>query len=123
MTCIDAKVVVDSYQLSLLIFKISKNFSKHYRPTLGRRLEDGSINLTLFVRVASLASGKNRSSRRVIFLEKSSECLDEIRILLQICHDLQIIPISTYGEISEATSTVGRQIGSFFKSVQTGDTL
>jgi hypothetical protein len=120
---IDAKVVVDSYQLILLIFKISKNFPKHYRPTLGRRLEDGSINLTLFVRVASLASGNNRNSRRILFLEKSSECLDEIRILLQICHDLQIIPISSYGRVSEATSNVGRQIGSFFKSVPTGNTL
>ena len=123
MTCIDAKVVVDSYQLSLLIFKISKNFPKHYRPTLGRRLEDGSINLTLFVRVASLASGNNRNARRILFLEKSSECLDEIRILLQICYDLQIIPICSYGEVSEATSNVGRQIGSFFKSVLIGNTL
>jgi len=116
MTSIDAKIVVDSYQLSMAIFKISRNFPKQYRPTLGRRLEDGSINLTLFIRIASLASKK---LRRITLLEKSSEYLDEIRLLSQMCYDLQIIPIVSYGEISNMTLDIGRQLGAFLKYTQT----
>ena len=115
MTTNDAKILVDSYQLTMMIFKRSRSFPKQYRPTIGRRLEEGAINLTLAVRIASLSSGKDRATRRTRSLENASENLDEIRILLQLCHDLQIIAMAGYGELSEMTAIVGRQIGGLTK--------
>lgn len=117
MTSSDSKIVVDSYQLCLIVFKTSRNFPKQYRPTLGRRLEDSAINLVLCSRSASMTSGKDRA-RRICFLEKASENLDEVRILTQLIQELKIIPILTYGEICEMTSNIGRQIGSFLKFSQ-----
>jgi len=111
----DAKVLVDSYQLTMMIFKKSRSFPKQYRPTLGRRLEDGAINLTLAIRVAVLASGKDRSPRRARCLAQASEHLDEIRILLQLSHDLEILVTSAYGDLCEMTATVGRQLGGLSK--------
>jgi hypothetical protein len=111
----DAKVLVDSYQLTMMIFKKSRSFPKQYRPTLGRRLEDGAINLTLAIRVAVLASGNDRSPRRSRSLAQASEHLDEIRILLQLSHDLEILVTSAYGDLCEMTATVGRQLGGLSK--------
>lgn len=115
-----AKIVVDAYSLALAIFKRSSGFPKHYRPTLGRRLEDGALNLTLAVRISSLTSGKDGLERRKRFLDRSSELLDELRIALQICHDLSIIPSSGYADLSELTSEIGRQIGGLVKFCHAG---
>ena len=111
----DATILVDSYQLTMMIFKKSRSFPKQYRPTIGRRLEDGSINLTLAIRVATLASGKDRSPRRARSLAQAPEHLDELRILLQLSHDLEILATAAYGDLSEMTATVGRQLGGLSK--------
>lgn len=115
-----AKIVVDAYSLALAIFRKSSGFPKYYRPTLGRRLEDGGLNLTLAVRIASLTSGKDGLDRRKKFLDRSSEHLDEIRIILQMCHELSIIPASGYADLSELTSEIGRQIGGLTKFCHAG---
>jgi len=110
-----AKIVVDAYSLTLAVFRKSSGFPKYYRPTLGRKLEEGALNLTLSVRIASFTSGKDGLERRKRFLDRSSESLDEIRIVLQICHDLSIITPSGYADLSELTSEIGRQLGGLSK--------
>jgi hypothetical protein len=115
MSARSPKILADSYQLTVMVFGRTRSFPKHYRPTLGRRLEDRAIDLTSAVRVASLAKGGGKDSRRTASLESASELLDEIRILLQLAHDMQIIPTAGYAELSELTAEVGRQIGGFGK--------
>lgn len=121
MSISDPKILVDSYQLTVMVFGRTRAFPKHFRPTLGRRLEDRVVDLTCTLRVATLnkrSSGKE--SRRPALLELASGHLDEIRILLQLAHDMQIVPSSGYGELSELTAAVGRQIGGLSKFEQGG---
>ena len=116
MSVKDPKVLADSYQLTVMVFGRTRSFPKHYRPTLGRRLEDRAIDLTRAIRVASLSkAGGGKDSRRAACLQSASELLDEMRILLQLAHDMQIIPTTGYAELSELTAEVGRQIGGFTK--------
>lgn len=108
----DTKVFSDAYELSKSIFKRSKNYSKHFRPTLGRRLEDASIDLLSFLKTASVTP---KDQLRFEKLRTSSNTLNEIRVLLQLSRDLGALSSGGYEELSELTSTIGRQIGGFLK--------
>lgn len=117
MTPSHPKILADSYQMTVMVFERTRNFPKHYRPTLGRRLEDRTIDLTSVIRVASLApKSRAQDSRRTTALDHASQILDEIRILLQLSHDMHIITSNAYGELSELTASIGRQIGGFAKT-------
>jgi hypothetical protein len=108
------KLYADSYQLGLNIFQRTKNFPKHFRPTLGRRLEEAGMDLTLQLRLASVAP-RSRFGGRVDSLRLASERLDDIRIMLQMSHDLAVLTGPAYGELSELTAGVGAQIGGLLK--------
>lgn len=108
------KLYADAYELGLRIFQRTKNFPKHFRPTLGRRLEEAGMDLTLRVRLA-LVEGKTRAAGVPSQLHEASSRLDDIRIMLQMSHDLGILTGPAYGELSELTAGVGAQIGGLLK--------
>jgi len=108
------KLYADGYQLGLKIFERTRNFPKHFRPTLGRRLEEAGMDLTLQLRLASVA-GKSGDSGQDTPLSRSSMHLDDIRIMLQMSHDLGVLTGTAYGELSEFTTMVGAQIGGLLK--------
>ncbi len=107
----DPKVFSDSYQLALTLFHRTKSFSKFLRPTLGRRLEDASISLLVYLKEASVYTAKLRLSK----LRNASGQLDEIRLLMQLAKDLDALSAGSYGEVSELTSEIGREIGGFIR--------
>jgi|GEM_PF-6444613 len=47
------KVFADAYAMTLNLLSRTRNFPKHLRPTLGRRLEDACLDLTIQLRLAS----------------------------------------------------------------------
>jgi hypothetical protein len=108
------KLYADAYELSLRIFQRTKNFPKHFRPTLGRRLEEAGMDLTLRVRLA-LVEGKTSAGGSPSHLREASSRLDDVRIMLQMSHDLGILTGPAYGELSELTCGVGAQIGGLLK--------
>ena len=108
------KLYADAYQLGLSIFQRTKNFPKHFRPTLGRRLEEAGMDLTLQLRLASVER-RSKLPATSTSLSLASARLDDIRIMLQMSHDLGVLTGSAYGDLSELTSGVGAQIGGLIK--------
>jgi len=105
------KLFSDSYQLTLTLFHRTKNFPKQMRPTVGRRLEESSVDLLLSVKLASISKGKSRVQK----LRTASQKLDEIRLLVQLSKDTKILSSGSFGEISSLTSEIGKEIGGFLK--------
>ena len=109
-----AKIFAHAYQLSMLIFERTRTFPKYHRPTLGRRLEDASLDLAIFIRYALMTSNKMRT-KRAAYLAQASERLDEIRIVAQISHDLNLMKPAAYNDLCELSSSVGKEIGGLLK--------
>ena len=81
------------------------------RPTVGRRLEESAVSLLLSVKQASVYKGNSRVQK----LKTASHSLDEIRLLVQLSKDTKILSTGSFGELSELTSEIGREIGGFLK--------
>ena len=107
----DPKLYTDAYQLGLSLFYRTKSFSKHLRPTLGRSIEEAALSL-IFATKRAMFSG---SESRIKHLHKVSDILDDIRILLQLSRDLEMLSVGGYGELSELTKEIGRELGGILK--------
>jgi|GEM_PF-1665101 len=108
------KIYSDAYQLSLNVFERTGKFPKYARPTLGRRLEEASLNLTLSIYNALMTDAKNLRKRRD-HLFAASECIDQIRIESQVARDLKFLAPSPYTDLCDLTAELGRQVGGLIK--------
>ena len=90
----EPKIYADSYQLSVMVFDRTRNFPKHFRPTLARRLEEATLDLMLAIRLATL-----HREARAGALARASQKLDEMRMLLQLSHDMHLLNAPGYAEI------------------------
>ena len=110
------KIYSDAYQFCVQVFFRTKSFQKALRPTLGRRLEEGAIDLAFDVRGFSVA--RAYSSQKIASIERASQTLDEIRILLQLAYDMHQLNDAGYGELCELTAEIGKQIGGLVKHIR-----
>ena len=107
----DPQIYTDGYQLALSLFHRTKSFGKHLRPTLGRKLEETAIDLVLTTKKAMFSKG----DFKVKHLHKTSEILDEIRILIQLSRDLEMLTVGGYSEICLPTKELGKEIGGLLR--------
>lgn len=105
------KVYKDQYQVTIQIFHRTKGFPKALRPTLGRKLEEASLECLLNIRKASVSP----PSTRLKHLYCASNALDEIRTLMQISKELHAINVSAFSELTSLTKEVGKEIGGLIK--------
>lgn len=111
----EPKIFSDGYQLSVMVFNRTRAFPKHFRPTLARRLEEASLDLMLTLKIASFSREAKESH-----LSQASERLDEIRVLLQLSHDMHLLNPAGFAEMSAQTALVGKQIGGLSKALRKG---
>lgn len=104
-----------TYELLQLVMKGLKHFSRDLRPTLGNRL----LNEVLKLITSVYRARATRDSRlRVKHLQAILESIEVIEPLLQLCHDMQLLPREVYAETVELTSSIGRQAGGWLREVQ-----
>ena len=105
------QLLSDSYQLSVFIFNCTKNMAKALRPTLGRSLEENSIQLIFTARKAL----STKDHMRISSLHQASEHLDKLKLLLQLSYDMQATTIASIAEMSTLTNQIGKQIGGLIR--------
>lgn len=105
------KIYSDCYQATIHIFHRTKSFPKALRPTLGRKIEEASLNCLMSIRKASVSKG----NLRVKHLLSASDALDEIRTLTQLSKDMQALNVAGFSEVTSITKEIGREIGGFIK--------
>lgn len=104
------RIFSDCYQLTVCIFNRTKSFPKALRPTVGRRLEEATLDLTKYVSSA-LFESTTKIELRKEFLLKASVALDEIRILTQLATEMRTLPVVGFAEIQEIIVNIGNQLG------------
>lgn len=114
------KAFADAYQFTIALFSHTRSFPKHLRPTLGRHLEEKSLFLTTHLQKALLSPVKSSKGdqNRLIHLQKISDSLDDIRIFLRMSHDLKVLSVGAFHDLSLLGKEIGREIGGLIKATQ-----
>lgn len=107
----EPKLYKDLYQMSIHIFHRTRGFPKALRPTLGRKIEESSLNSLLNMRKATTA----KPQIRLKYLYAVSESIDELRTLVQLSKELKAMNVAGFNEISGLTKEVGREVGGLIK--------
>lgn len=116
----EPKVFSDSYQFTISLFNRTKSFPRSLRPTLGRKMEELSLEMTqnlrraLLIPVRTSKSGTGHSIR-LRLLRAASDHLDDIRVLMDLSRDLQVLSISGFEELAKQSREIGREIGGLIK--------
>lgn len=113
------QVFSDSYSLCLQVFHYSKLFSRPYRPTLGRRLEESALDVVLNLKkILFMSAGPEKAK----CLELVSQILNETRTLLDLARDIGLLTPAGYLELSDLSLRVGKGIGGLLKHHQNRST-
>ncbi|WP_415061562.1 four helix bundle protein [Bdellovibrio sp.] len=115
----EPKVFSDSYQFTICLFGRTKSFPRSLRPTLGRKMEELSLEMTQNLRRALMtpvkASKGSGPSLRLRLLKTASDHLDDLRVLMDLSRDLQVLPVAAFEELTKLSRQIGREIGGLIK--------
>jgi hypothetical protein len=104
------QVYKTSYDLFLEIFKLTKNFSREYKFTIGQRLKDETLDLMTNIYRANVKQRKNRT------IQKARENIEVIRLLIRALKDLQEIGLKKFVRINVYIESVSRQLTGWQRS-------
>ena len=100
----DLPVFKDVYKLTLLIYSLTKDFSKEYKYTLGQDIKRDGINLVRSIYRA------NKAKNKVEYLEAFLDDFELIKLEIRLCVDMKIVSIKKQAEISMLMESIGKQI-------------
>lgn len=100
----DLPVFKDVYKLTLLIYSLTKDFSKEYKYTLGQDLKKDVMVLMRSIYRANKAQNKKE------YLEKFLDDFELLKLEVRLCVGMKIITIKKQAEISLLMDGIGKQI-------------
>jgi len=114
------QVYSDCYQLTLELYRRTKSFPKQFRPTLARRIEEASLELTSATRKLLLAKQQEHSSKKH-HLTIANDSIDDLKFLTQLSCDLELFSAGSFGHISEQITGIGAQVGALRRFYKVGE--
>jgi hypothetical protein len=94
-----------SYTLCLLIYKLTHNFGKDYRYTLGERMKCSAHEmLNLLIETNSIANSEKSKSLRAFLLE-----MEKFRMYVRVSCDLKLITPTSLGKVAEIMEEIEKQ--------------
>lgn len=102
-----------TYILTLDTYKLTKNFSREYKYTLGERLKNIAHEILDLVVKTNALSGKEKLSG-ITAIDYRKEAL---RIHLRLAFDLKILSRGQLGMFNEKIEEIGKQLGGWQKWV------
>ncbi len=105
----EPKVVVRLYDFTIWLLQRTNRFPKNWRVTLGDRIDNLVVNMLV---QANRASYRTKKSEILMCL---SDNLDELKLLVRICHDLGCLKANQYKYASKEMGDIGKQLGGWIK--------
>jgi len=88
------------YDLTVELFKTTKEFNKEYKYTLGERIKANGLDLMLLLYRA------NSSKEKAIILQTAREKLEDIRLCYRLMFDLKQIALKKWVMVNEKIELV-----------------
>ena len=99
------------YDLLIDIHKITKNFNREHKYTLGEQLKEESLQLLIHIYKAN----KNKNTKRTDAIARTREHLEMLRLLWRISKDLQIIGGKAYIKLNIPIEELSKQLTAWQK--------
>ncbi len=109
-TCYNLPVYKESYDLLLEIFKVTKEFQREYKYTIGESIKKETIDMLINIYRA------NAGKKRVEHIEEARENIEVIRLLLRLLKDLRQINLRKFVQLNEKVENLSRQLTGWQKS-------
>ena len=104
-------VYKETYRLLLLLYKLTRNFNREYKYTIGQSMKNTGMKMVQYIFKANSAMDKT---------EPLSVLLDEIELLkleLRLCVDMRLITPEQQAKAWEAIESISRQTQGWKKAV------
>lgn len=97
-------VYKDTYQLIMLIYEVTRQFPREYKYSLGQDMKRDAMELVRSIYRA------NRSLEKKRFLEEYLEQFELLKLEIRIAHDLWVLGLKNYADISVLMDNIGKQV-------------
>lgn len=116
----DLKVWVESYKLSVLVYRITRSFPKEEMFGITSQLRRASSSVG-----ANITEGKGRSSEKALlqFLLIARGSLFETNYFLDLSRDLDYLSNQSYEEIKKSIDTTGKMLNGLLRSIKNKNNL
>lgn len=100
-------VYKQSYDLLLEVFKLTKEFDREYKYTIGEELKKEMIAMIINIYRA------NSNKYRLKYIVSARENIEVIRLLIRLLKDLKQIPVASIARINLAIEELSKQLTSW----------
>lgn len=100
-----------AYKLCLEVYKITKDFSREYKYTLGEQIKETSHEILDLVIETNSLEDKNKGKNLTLLLLKT----EKLRMYLRISCDLKILSASLLGKMALQLEEIGKQAAGWQK--------
>jgi hypothetical protein len=97
-------IYTEAYHLAGEMLRHTAHVPKMYRPTLGRRMEEAALDVVVILRHELLKNAP-------MDLRGVGRRVDELKVLIQLSHDMGILRDQAFGELATTTDKIGKMIG------------
>jgi hypothetical protein len=94
----------ETYNLVLNLFKLTKNFNREYKYTIGQEMKHSSMQMVQYIFKA------NSTKDKVLVLSDLSDCFEILKLQLRLCVDMRLISSQQHAEIWSSLDAIGRQL-------------
>ena len=99
-----------TYELLQVVTRITKDMPRDYKQSLGGKIRDGCVELTVLIYRANCSRNKRPH------LEDLQEHLQVVTLLLRLSKDMRLISTGQFAQTVELTDQIGRQATGWMKS-------
>ena len=97
-------VYKESYDLLIELFKLTKEFSREYKYTIGETIKNETIQMIVKIYKA------NSSFNKKEHIGAARENLEIIRLMVRLLKDLKQINVSKFSSLNERIETLSKQL-------------
>jgi hypothetical protein len=106
----DLPIYKPTYALLVLISEFCKNMPRNFKTSLGVKLQEECVDLTVLIFRANVSFNKTP------FIEMMRERIQVVELQLRLSQDLRLISTKQYSEAITLTDDIGRQTTGWLKS-------
>ncbi|MEG2856495.1 four helix bundle protein [Bacteroides sp.] len=100
----------DTYSLILLLFKLTKEFNREYKYSIGQDIKRDAMQLVRHIYRANRAD--NKSEHLAIFIDD----FEIVKLQVRLCHDMRLISPTNFSEVILLMDSIGKQISGWNRS-------
>ena len=102
----------DTYQLLLMVFEYTKDFTREYKYTLGQDMKRDALQLIRSIYRAN--KHQNRAEHLDVFLDE----FELLKLEIRLCVDMKLLPMRKQALLAEVMERVGKQVTGWRKASQ-----